>query len=145
MAENAYPLQSTNLPIEFTFVSEGASGRILKIIRFDPVREGIWNLAFGDSVNGELDDSVISNNGDVAKVLGTVAAALYEFSRQRPEISILIFPVDERRKQLYNIAFRRRQREIEQTFQVLGGIDGSFELYRPEIEFDFFLLSRRRR
>ena len=41
----------------------------------------VYNIAFGDKDNttGNIDDTIISNNGDSEKVLATVAATVYAF------------------------------------------------------------------
>ncbi len=45
------------------------------------------NLGFGDKdlQTGEVDDTVISDNGDSQKVLATVAATVYAFTDKYPE------------------------------------------------------------
>lgn len=142
MIQDAYALRKLENRLEFAFVSEGRRGQVLKLIRFDEVREGFWNLAFGDAVQGELRDSVVSNNNDVAKVLNTVALAVYEFFYTHPAAKLVLMPVDERRRRLYNAVFRRRQQEIETTFRVLGGIGDRVEAYNPANLYDVFILAK---
>jgi hypothetical protein len=44
--------------------------------------KGFYNLAFGDKNNetGDIDDAVVSNNGDSGQVLATVVSAVYAFT-----------------------------------------------------------------
>ena len=83
-----YPIKSENNFFLFEFISEGPKGLIQKVIQFEQTIEpNLFNLAFGD-VNvqtNELDDLVISNNGDSEKVLATVVAALYAFFDKYPD------------------------------------------------------------
>ena len=54
----------------YKFTSVGVKGRITKIVRYyDLDLDDYYNLGFGDQdpVTGDLDDLVISNNGDSEK------------------------------------------------------------------------------
>ncbi len=67
-----YPLASSDKMMTFEFVSEGKNGIIHKIVKFQPTNlKGLYNLAFGDKnlETDDIDDKVISNNGDSEKVL----------------------------------------------------------------------------
>ena len=72
----------------------------------------MFNLAFGDVVEGQLIDSVISNNQDIVTILNTVAKCVYEFLEMNPGSVIRIDPYDEKRKRLYNTIFQRKHQEI---------------------------------
>ena len=77
-----YQLKSGQELSSYEFTSEGPKGLITKRIQFTLInRKGIYNLAFGDKdpISGEINDLVISNNGDSEKVLATVIGALYAF------------------------------------------------------------------
>lgn len=77
-----YQLKSGLELLSYEFVSEGPKGFITKRIQFTLVnRQGVYNLAFGDKdpVTGEIDDKVVSNNGDSEKVLATVVGAVFAF------------------------------------------------------------------
>lgn len=77
-----YQLKSGLELLSYEFISEGPKGLIPKRIQFTLVnRQGIYNLVFGDKdpVSGEIDDKVVSNNGDSVKVLATVIGAVFAF------------------------------------------------------------------
>ena len=83
-----YQLKSDDELSSFQFVSEGPKGLIVKRIQFSLINEDeIYNLAFGDkdSVNDEINDLAISNNGDSEKILATVIAAVYAFFDKHPK------------------------------------------------------------
>jgi hypothetical protein len=144
MVEAAYPLRVLPNATFFSFKSEGRSGVVVKIIVFQRLSSTRWNLAFGDlSPDHELDDSIVTNNADVARVLGSVAQAIYFFSEKYPERSIFIQPVDEKRQRLYNIVFKRRWAEIAVTFHVLGKNKDRWEDYSPEQDYEAFELLRK--
>jgi hypothetical protein len=74
-----YPLASSDKFLTFEFISEGHNGLIHKLVRYQPTNlKDVYNLAFGDKDHstGDIDDTVISNNGDSEKVLTTVVATL---------------------------------------------------------------------
>jgi hypothetical protein len=70
-----YDLISGENLTTFEFISDGTKGKIDKIIQFSSTNYlNVYNLGFGDKdvITGEIDDKVVSNNGDSEKVLGTV-------------------------------------------------------------------------
>jgi len=144
MIQESYPLQSDDNREVFAFESIGNKGRIAKIIVFDLIVDDIWNLGFGDQQSDGWDDEVISNNGDLVRVISTVAQAALLFSKKWPERRILINPVDEKRKRLYNAIFKRRQNEISQYFEITGSTEHGVQRYEPQILFNLFLLSPKR-
>jgi len=83
-----YPLASSDKFQTFEFISEGKRGLIYKLVRFQKTNlKDVYNLAFGDKnhLTGDIDDTIISNNGDSEKVLTTVAATIYAFTDKYPE------------------------------------------------------------
>ena len=127
----------------YLFQSEGKNGQIIKVIAFTPVGKNLWNVGFGDLNEEQIDDSVVSNNHDIVKLISTVAKAIYEFSDEFPSRRIQIKPVDEKRKRLYNHVFRRNYEVINATFQVTGINGRKKEPYSPEKLYDNFELKRK--
>nr|WP_205748272.1 hypothetical protein [Dyadobacter bucti] len=76
-----YALTAGTYSTIFEFTSEGPKGYISKIVAFQNIGPGIYNLAFGDKndLTGDFDDQATSDNGDSEKVLATVVQALYKF------------------------------------------------------------------
>ena len=86
-----YPLNSSDKMMTFEFISEGDKGLIHKLVRFQSTNlKDVYNLAFGDKnyLTGDIDDKVISNNGDSEKVLASVVATLYAFTDKYSEVWI---------------------------------------------------------
>lgn len=50
-----------------------------KIIVFQKIGGTRYNLSFGDFKNGRIDGEVVTNNGDLVKVISTVAQSVYLF------------------------------------------------------------------
>ena len=100
----------------FEFVSEGKIGRINKIIEYSPTNVvPIYNLGFGDKneITGELDDKIVTDNGDTQKVLATVAASVYVFTNQNPNIWIYATGSSISRNRLYRMGITKFLFEIE--------------------------------
>ena len=143
MIKESYNCFDFNDKTEFFFASEGSQGRILKGIAFTYIENNLWNLAFGDVNHGDIDDSVISNNHDIVKLISTIAKVVYDFSNEYPLRHILIQPVDEKRKKLYNHVFRRNYSDINLVFHITGLIEDNEEDYLPEKFYDKFKLKRK--
>ena len=83
-----YELKAEESLIVFEFTSEGPKGQIPKLIKLsETTLKGFYNLAFGDKNfdTGDIDDTVVSNNGDSEKVLATVVSAVYAFIGEQHE------------------------------------------------------------
>lgn len=142
MITESYPFIASSNQTQYFFQSEGKQGTILKIVIFTHIIDDLWNLGFGDvdMDKGTIDGLVVTNNQDVAKVIGTVAKITYAFFADFPERSIEIKPVDERRKTLYNYVFKKHFKDIHLAFHVIGSINMVEELYNPNNLYDSFKL-----
>lgn len=141
MIEESYPYRTDSEKEVYFFESIGPKGQIGKMIQFDFMGENTWNLAFGDRLDGHhFDDSANSNNGDLVKIMATVAETIRVFSERWPNRMIHIQPLDEKRKRLYNAIFSRHFHHIEADFYIFGELAAQLHSYRPERIFDRFLL-----
>ncbi len=127
----------------YYFESEGIQGKIQKIVMFTPLKNKYWNLGFGDLQGYEINDSVVSNNHDIVKLISTVAKIAYEFSDKFPKRGIEITPVDEKRKNLYNHVFRRNYETISTNFYMIGINNSVAEAYSPKKNYEKFRLKRK--
>lgn len=127
----------------FYFESEGKQGKIPKLILFTPLKKNLWNLGFGDIKEGQVDDSIISNNHDIVKVMGTIAKIIHAFLDENPSSHIRIRPVDEKRGRLYNHIFRRNFEVINTTFDIIGINKRRKEAYSPEKFYEYFEIKRK--
>jgi methyltransferase-like protein len=142
MIEETYPYVPIKDTLFFGFISEGINGDIFKIVMFTPTRHGKWNLGFGDWRNDDVDDKVMTNNHDVVKVIGTVAKITYDFFKKYPNAVVVVKPVDEKRKKLYNIVFQRHYKIIINDFQIFARTEGGRKkVYSPKKIYDNFELS----
>jgi hypothetical protein len=146
MKLDKYELKSGEQLEVFEFVSVGPKGRIIKIIQYTPTNyKDLYNLGFGDknAETHELDDSVISNNGDGEKVLATVVASLYAFTDKHPEIMVYATGSTESRTRLYRMGITRYIREVERDFEIFGELENSWQEFKKDIEYKGFLVRRK--
>ena len=133
--------------IQFTFVSVGNKGMIQKVIEFRRLQNNRWNLSFGDVKGDDWADNVVSDNGDLRKVLQTIANAIHLFFDHYPEDEIFIAPLDKQRKLLYNRIFQQNWQEIEPVFTVKSIVlmeNNIFvEDYTPAKIADYFVVRRK--
>ena len=142
--KEAYPMSTSKDRIIFRFKSIGKKGTIEKVIWFQFQGGNSYNLAFGDVVNGDLEDSTISNNGDYVKVISTVVNAISYFFKEYPNAAIEINPIDKKRARFYNTIFRRRHEEIKNTYHLIGVIAEEEEVYAKEKHYERFVISRKK-
>lgn len=141
-----YELSSDSGLTTFEFISEGPNGRISKIVQFSETNtNGIFNLGFGDRVpsTNEIDDLVISNNGDSRKVLATVAATVYAFTEKRPNAWIYVAGSTRSRTRLYRIGISNNLDDILADFEVFGLIRGTWRRFRKNGDYEAFLIKRK--
>jgi hypothetical protein len=141
MGGESYTTNHNEALTRFYFVSQGNKGNILKVIAFSQWDGNTWNLGFGDFRNGRIDDRVVSNNGDIGKVMQSVAYSAFSFLEKYPERSIIIQPVDEKRKRLYNLIFQRHYEELATAFILQGKHGNDWGLYSPNETYDVFEVS----
>ena len=141
-----YELKSEETFTVFEFVSVGRNGKIPKIIQYSETNlKDFYNLGFGDKdlQSGEIDDAVISDNGDSQKVLATVAASVYAFTDKYPEAWIYATGSTKSRTRLYRIGLTNNLAEITEDFELYGQSEGEWRDFSKGVEYDAFLVRRR--
>ncbi|TAE11731.1 MAG: hypothetical protein EAZ95_13250 [Bacteroidetes bacterium] len=106
----------------YFFTSIGKKGEVLKLTAFQLVHEGLYNVALVDfdAQTQDGDDTVVTNNQDMSKVLATVARILFDFLTRFPTVSILIEANSETKRKLYNRLIRNNLQDIPKEYEVLG-------------------------
>jgi hypothetical protein len=77
-----------------------------------------FNLGFGDLniLTREVDDKIITNNGDDPKVLATVLSTMYAFTGKNPEAYIYATGSTELRTRMYRIGISNNLKELTVFF-----------------------------
>lgn len=141
-----YELKAEKSLMVFEFISEGTKREIPKLIKYSETNlKDMYNLAFGDKdpETGEIDDKVISNNGDSEKVLATVVATVYAFSDKYPDCWIFATGSTKARTRLYRMGITRYIDEIKKDFEIYGLKQNEWETFKKEVEYDAFLVRRK--
>jgi len=142
-----YPLASSNSLMTFEFVSEGQKGLIHKLVQYQSTNlKDVYNLAFGDKdhLTGDIDDTVISNNGDSEKVLATVVATVYAFTDKYPDAWIYATGSSKSRMRLYRMGIAKFLSEVNEDFEVLGELKDDWEIFKKDVDYEGFLVRRKK-
>ncbi|MDQ3133133.1 MAG: hypothetical protein M3Q99_20585 [Acidobacteriota bacterium] len=141
-----YELKSDESLTVFEFTSVGRKGEIPKIVQYSPTNlKDFYNLGFGDKdfQTGEVDDLVISDNGDSQKVLATVVATVYAFTDKYPAAWIYATGSTKSRTRLYRICLTNNLDEIIEDFDLYGLKNGEWREFAKAVEYEAFLVRRR--
>ena len=126
MRVNKYFVIIGETSMVYEFISEGGKGKISKIVIYSETHlHGFYNLGFGDKneETGNIDDDIVTNNGDSLKVLATVASTLYSFTDKFPEAMVFATGNTNARTRLYRMGISNNIEEIQEDFEVFGLID----------------------
>ena len=141
-----YELKSGERLEVYEFVSIGQIGRIPKLVQYTPTNyKDLYNLGFGDknAETGEIDDNVISNNGDSEKVLATVVATLYAFTDTHKNALVFATGSTKSRTRLYRMGITKYLEEVQQDFEIFGELGEDWEEFRKDIDYEAFLVKRK--
>lgn len=131
----------------FEFISAGKNGNILKRVEFTPTYlPNVFNLAFGDiNETGELDDMIISNNGDRNKILATILNIVDRYTLRFPERYVYFKGSTEQRTRLYRIAVSLHIDELSEFFEIYGDVTGNlnFVWFHKGLKINAFLIKRK--
>lgn len=131
----------------FEFESVGIKGTVKKLVQYSEMSiSGFYNLGFGDfnEETNEIDDEIVTNNGDGLKVLSTVVSTLYAFTGKYPEANIFATGSNEARTRLYRMGITNNLEELKQDFLVFGmKKDETFEEFIVGEDYIGFLVTRK--
>ena len=128
---------------KFTFISEGKNGKVEKIVLYEEINEGVFNLAFGDKdiTTGHINDRIVTNNGDTEKVLATVISTVYTFFNKNPNAYIFATGSTHTRNRLYRRGITKYLQEALESFKIYGMLPSEkFEIFNPNTDYVGFLI-----
>jgi hypothetical protein len=120
----------------FFFTSTGKT-IITKVVEFTPTgKDDIMNLGFGDVMpEGDYNDLIISDNGDIAKVITTVVHIVLHFTLLFPYTKIMFTASSPARSRLYSRIMNNYHLEFKKSFIITAFIHHNGFLkevtYRP--------------
>jgi hypothetical protein len=153
-----YYTETTVDSLIYTFESIGKT-TIKKVVEYTkmnpfyiglPSNVDVYNLAFGDwddEIN-DFKDTITSNNGDMEKVLATVANTVLLFWESYPNASIFfqgsqIQGEEPLRTYLYQRKIERYFEEIKNIAYVIGKFNNQLEIFTKGKTYSNFLIIRK--
>ncbi|AXE17571.1 hypothetical protein DR864_07415 [Runella rosea] len=150
---DVYPLKDTSQEhTHFAFISEGKQGQIIKIIAYQNTGElsndrPIYNLGFGDYnlLTKEVDDKVVTDNGDMEKVLATITHTVPLFFSHHPNAILEVSGSTKGRTRLYQMLITKYMAELA-DFVIIYGLNdevGELELFIPDKKYSRFFAIKK--
>ncbi len=146
MKLDRYELQAGRNLNTFEFLSEGSKGKIIKLIQFQQMNlPNLYNLAFGDInlLTGQLDDKIITDNGDSEKVLATIVASVYAFTGYYPDAWIFATGSTTTRTRLYRMGINKYFDIVDEDFDIMGEQQSEWEWYKKGKDYQAFAFHRK--
>jgi hypothetical protein len=128
----------------YIFESVGKNGSIFKVVAFSKIQYNVYNFGFGDYdiQTKAINDEVISDNGDMVKVLATVIDIALKFLTENPMIYIFIEGSSKTRIQLYQRILNTYYDDLVNSHEIYGFKNGDFEEFLKNTFYESFLLRK---
>jgi hypothetical protein len=154
-----YKTESTVDSLIYTFesVGERVIRKVVEYTKLNPIYVGlpidtdVYNLAFGDWNDdiSDYEDTVESKNGDMEKVLATVANTALKFWEEYPEISIFfqgsfVSGENPSRTRLYQMKINLYFRKISEQVNIRGYGEQGWEDFKNNKNYMAFLISQKK-
>jgi len=130
----------------YEFESDGPKGKVTKLIHYTEMElKGFYNLGFGDKdhKSGEIDDTIITDNGDSQKILATVAYTVYSFTDKYPNSWIYAKGSTKARTRLYRMGISNNLDFIVQDFEIHGLKNDSWFKFERNVDYEAFLIKKK--
>jgi hypothetical protein len=141
-----YYVEAAPSLLKYEFYSDGPKGRIKKQVIFKPFdyNPSVYNLGFGDvGEDGEINDTIISDNRDSQKILSTIALTVFKFYEKHPQSYVFITGSSQARTRLYRIGITNNLEEIRNDFRVFGIIEDTWEVFVKGRNYEAFLVEKK--
>jgi hypothetical protein len=117
----------------YEFLSQGPRAAIKKVVYYQEIDDGLFNIAFGDwdEARQRINDSARSNNDDRDRVLATVAFTAIDFIKFHPSAIIFAKGNTPARTRLYQIGITKNWTLISEMFDIEGFADRKWEAFKP--------------
>ncbi len=105
----------------------------------------LYNLAFGDKneLTGQIDDIVVTDNGDSEKVLATVVSAIYAFIDKYLNSWIYATGSTATRTRLYRMGINKYYEIVVEDFEIMGEHKNEWEIYVFGKEYQAFAVHKK--
>lgn len=144
MNKDTYTLFSPENNIYY-FESKGVNGNIVKAVVFSEYEENIFNMALldYDFQTEEFSDMSSSNNGDMTKVLATVAVIVDAFLQNNPSYTVYFEGNTKAKNKLYNRIIKNNYDFLVENYEIRGRIEDKQDIYFKENQYDGFYIYKK--
>ncbi|QRR02106.1 DUF6934 family protein [Dyadobacter sandarakinus] len=145
MKDAHYPFITNAGKTRFCFESVGKGKTVQKLVVYTLLTKDppLYNLALGDSEDGnDFDDEVITNNGDMPKVIATVIRTLLKMLAKHQNASVYLAGNSRAKTRLYRIIINRKLAELKKYYEIYGVEDLEPEIYIPGKEYRAFIIKK---
>jgi hypothetical protein len=128
----------------YEFHSQGKRGVIKKVVQFKLIHSNVFNLGFGDFSDelGLIDDTVVTDNGDMEMIFATVIAIIQQFLLSFPDAGIFLTGSTNSRTRLSQIIINMNLEDLQEDFEIYGFRNERWERFRKNIRYESFLVSK---
>ncbi len=144
MKKEGYTLIQPN-PNLFTFVSVGKKGEILKGVFFEDIGDDVYNLALVDydPISKQWSDEVVSDNGDILKIMVTVVDIIFHFLNKNHTKIVYFKGNSVIRQKLYNRIIQNYLVELSDEFVVWGNNENEREIVLQGKKYQSFYIYKK--
>lgn len=143
MNKDTYTLFSPDENIYY-FESKGINGIITKTVIFSPfsINSNLFNLALMDYNENThtFSDMTNSNNGDITKVLATVALIIHDFLQKNKTATVYFEGNTTTKRNLYNRIIKNNYDYFIENYEIRGSVEEQSELYIIGKQYDGFYI-----
>lgn len=127
----------------YAFRSISDQHTIQKYVIFSTLESPVYNLALVDlDKDGQLSDTVVSNNKDMERVFSTVIQIILHFLKKEPTAEILFSGSTPERIRLYRIIINKYIDDVTGSLSVYGiGVDQQREIFQKNRPYTSFVVS----
>ena len=129
----------------YEFFSDGPAGAFKKVVHYQEIDNGFFNIAFGDwdADLKKINDYVRNNNGDGDKIVGTIAFTITDFMTHHPWATIFAKGNTIGKTRLYQIRINKHWPVISQLFDIEGFAGGKWKSFQAGINYSAFTLKAK--
>lgn len=142
MHYTSYQFYVSNHALRFDFLSIGKTVISKSIIYTRTETPNLYSLALVDIYSdGSADDTSVSDNGDMEKILVTVFHTFSIFFNNYPDSIIGFEGSTPSRTRLYRIAISHELSSITEVYNVWGIINDTYQAFQKDQPYSGFLVS----
>ncbi|MCL2098563.1 MAG: hypothetical protein FWH23_07400 [Bacteroidales bacterium] len=128
---------------DYYFFSEGPNGKIKKQVCFrETDLKNYYQLNFGDVIEGNIKEDVVSDNKDTDKVIATISWILFRFVQQSPSRHVRFSGLTVSRKRLICRWMSQNYDKIIQYAHIYGYRQDKWEKFYPNRYYGAILIKK---